>query len=105
LNDAAFLADIEVGIIHDVNRQAEILTGYKKNEIMGMHFSELHPQDQFDKYQDIFDKHVTLRRAEEQNCEIVRKDGRIVPVTISSQTLLLEKKGFILVLFRDMTEK
>ena len=105
LNDAVFLADIEVGIIHDVNRQAEILTGYKKNEIMGMHFSELHPQDQFDKYQDIFDKHVTLRQAEEPNCEIVRKDGRIVPVTISSQTLLLEKKGFILVLFRDMTEK
>ncbi len=63
------------------------------------------PQDQFDKYQDIFDKHVGLRRAEEPNCEIVRKDGKIVQVTISSQTLLLDKKAFILELFHDMTKK
>jgi diguanylate cyclase (GGDEF)-like protein/PAS domain S-box-containing protein len=104
LNDAALLADAETGIILDANRQAEGLLGRTRDEIIGKHQSELHPTAESDKYRRMFAEHVQQGRAVEFDAEVVRQDGRIVPVAISAATMATSGKPAILGLFRDITK-
>jgi len=104
LNDAAFVADMETGVIMEANRQAEVLLGRCLDEIVGMHQSELHPPDKAEEYRAMFAAHIEKGQAADFDAQVVRKDGTIVPVSISTSTLTVGGKRLIVGLFRDMTE-
>lgn len=103
LQDAAFLVDSEVGIIREANRQAEVLLGCPREEIIGMHQTELHPPNKMEEYLQLFQSRATCEQASNLDCEIVRKDGSSLPVMISSQTLTFGGKSYVLDIFRDLT--
>jgi len=103
--DAIFIADTNTNIILDANRQAEQLIGRPKDEIIGMHQSKLHPPHQAEYYKDRFRRHVQKGRILDLEAEIIRKDGRIVPVFISASVISLHGKEVIQVLFKDVTEE
>jgi PAS domain S-box-containing protein len=105
LSDAAFLADAETGIIIEVNRQAEILLGRARREIVGMHQSQLHPPEKADEYRQIFAKHVHEGYASDVECEVAKQDGTIVFVAISASTYVHMDRTLILGLFKDITER
>jgi len=105
LNDAAFLADAETGMILDTNAQAEALLGRTRDEIIGIHQLELHPPGKSGEYRQEFAEHVALGRAADYDGEVLRKDGSVVPVTISAATLTLGGKQLILGLFHDTTDR
>jgi PAS domain S-box-containing protein len=104
LNDAAFLADAETGLILDANKQGERLLGCTRDEIIGMHQSELHPPGKAKEYRQKFAAHVEKGRAADYEGEVIRKDGSIVPVNISAAPFNIEGKQLIIGLFRDITE-
>jgi PAS domain S-box-containing protein len=104
-HDAIFIADTETHRILDANRQAEELLGRPRKEIIGMHQSELHPPAQTDFYEQMFRTAVQERRASELEAEIISKDGRLVPVRISTNVTTILGKQVIQGLFRDLTEK
>jgi len=104
LNDAAFVADAESGVIVEANRQAEMLLGRSRDEIVGMHQSKLHPPDKAGKYRAMFATHVKRRRTTDFDAQVIRKDGTVVPVSISASTVVVDGKRLIVGLFRDMTE-
>ena len=58
LNDAVFLADTQTGKILDTNKQGEAMLGRAREEIIGMHQSEIHPPGRTDEYRQRFAKHV-----------------------------------------------
>jgi len=105
LNDAAFLADTETGVIVDVNSQAEKLLGRSREEIIGMHQSSLHPPGEAAKYKQKFARHVEQGHAVDFDGEVIRKDGTTVPVAISAASLQIRGEPHILGLFRDITER
>jgi PAS domain S-box-containing protein len=105
LNDAAFLADAETGRILDTNKQGELLLGCTRDEIIGMHQSELHPPGKAKEYRQRFAAHVEKGRAADYDGEVIRKDGSIVPVSISAAPLTIGGKGLIIGLFHDVTER
>jgi PAS domain S-box-containing protein len=105
LNDAAFVADVETGRIVETNRQGELLLARPRDEIVGMHQSALHPPREDDTYKRVFASHVERGHAGDCDAEVIRKDGVIVPVTISASTLSVGGHQLILGLFRDMTER
>jgi len=105
LNDAAFLADAETGIILEANRRAEALLGRWRAEIVGMHQSQLHPPEKLDEYREKFAAHVRNEHTVDFDAEIIRKHGMLVPVVISASTITLDGKRLILGLFRDITER
>jgi PAS domain S-box-containing protein len=105
LNDAALVADTETGIILDANEQAESLLGRTRDEIIGMHHSELHPPGESKYYRGMFAAHVLKGHATEFDGEVIRKDGSVVPAMISAATLTLGGKRLIVGLFRDITER
>ncbi len=104
LNDAVFVADVETGVIIEANQQAEVLLGKGLDEITSMHQSELHPPDKAEQYRAMFASHIEKGHAADFDAQVVRKDGTIVPVSISASTLTLHGKRLVVGLFRDMTE-
>ena len=105
LNDAAFLADVETGRILDTNKQGEMLVGRTREEIIGMHQSELHPPGMANEYRQRFAAHVHKGRAADYEGEAVRKDGSIVPVNINAAPVTIGGKQLIVGLFHDITER
>jgi PAS domain S-box-containing protein len=103
--DAIFIADTNTNIILDANRQAERLIGRPKDEIIGMHQSKLHPPHQAEYYKDRFRGHVQKGRILDLEAEVIKRDGRIVPVFISASVISLHGKEVIQVLFKDVTEE
>jgi len=105
LNSAAFLADAETGHIIETNKQGEVLLGRTREEIIGMHQSELHPPGKAKEYRQRFATHVEKGRAADYDGEAIRKDGSIVPVNISAAPLTVGGKRLIIGLFHDITER
>jgi len=105
LTDAAFLADVETGLIVETNQQGAVMLGRSHDEIIGMHQSELHPPDQANEYRQKFATHIQKGHPADYDGEVIQKDGTIVPVTISASTLTIHGHRFILGLFRDITER
>jgi len=64
LNDAAAVMDAEAGLVLEANKQATILFGKSRNEILGMSKLEIHPPDKAGEYKHsiakIVKKHTLL---------------------------------------------
>jgi len=103
--DAVFIVDIETGIILDANRQAEQLTGHPRQELIGMHQSRLHPSEDVEYYKKKFQNHVKNELVFDLEVEVVKKDGSVVPVFISSSLIDLQGKKVIQGVFRDISKE
>jgi len=105
LNDAAFLADAETGYVLDTNKQAEVLLGRTREEIIGLHQTEIHPPKSAAKYHHKFANHIQSGHAADYDGEVLRKDGSIVQVNISAAPVTIAGRNLILGLFHDITER
>jgi PAS domain S-box-containing protein len=103
--DAVFIVDTESGIILDANRQAEQLTGRLRQEIIGMHHSRLHRAEDAEYYRKKFQKYIKNDLVFDLEAEIVKKDGSVVPVFISSNMIDLWGKKIIQGIFRDISKE
>jgi PAS domain S-box-containing protein len=105
LGEAALLAEVRTGRIVDSNRQAELLLGRSRSEILGMTVERvLHP-DTLTVYRGrLLSEDVSSDR-QVFDGEIFAKDGRPVPVAISAAPIVLYDRRFILALYRDVTDR
>ncbi|MBF0318471.1 MAG: PAS domain S-box protein [Nitrospirae bacterium] len=106
-NDPIFVAEIETGIIVDVNQKGEELLGMRRPEIIGMHQSQLHPPDDTTKGKTIntFRNHIKQGRADQDETQVIRKDGTIVDVSISAKVIDTGNEKLIIGIFRDITRR
>ena len=104
-NDAIFVADIKTGLILDANNEATRLTGRSKEDIIGIHQSQLHPPEECDHYKEKFRKHVQSGRNIDFEAEVVRTDGVTVPVSISAKVMEFNGAKVIQGIFRDITDR
>jgi len=103
--EAVFIVDTESGIILDANRQAEQLTGQPRQELIGTHQSRLHPAEDAEYYRKKFQQHIKNDLVFDLEAEIVKKDGSVVPVFISSNLIDLWGKKIIQGIFRDISKE
>jgi PAS domain S-box-containing protein len=103
-NDAIFIVDAKTGIIADANKEAERLLGRSRRDIIGMHQSLLHPADEVQYYRNKFNAHVQSERVTDFEAEIVKADGRTVPVYISGAAVELQGRKVIQGIFKDISE-
>ena len=103
--DAVFIVDIETGIILDANRQAEHLTGLPRQELIGLHQTQLHPAEDAQYYRKKFQKHIMNDRVFDLEAEVVKKNGATVPVFICSNLIDLQGKTVIQGIFRDISKE
>lgn len=116
LPDAVFIADVESGRIEDVNRRGEELLGLAREEIVGMQQSELHPSREVEKYRQGFElalqrcreerRAVTLSRLEDgTQIQVVGREGKVLPVEISTVEVELRGRRVFLGVFRDISKR
>ncbi|MBU1163832.1 MAG: PAS domain S-box protein, partial [Proteobacteria bacterium] len=105
-NDAIFVADVETGIILDINKRAEELIGMPAEKIIGMHQSQLHPKEKAEQYRKIFKDHIQKGKAiSGEDLFVCNKDGHKIPVAISASVTKIKGRKVIQGFFRDITER
>lgn len=101
--EAVFVADRDSGRLVMVNSEAERLMEMPREELIGMHQSELHPAGEREHYKAIFSEHVSTGRAIGDNLVVQRPDGARVPVKISAGMIELGRQTLIQGVFSDMS--
>ncbi|MDD4353282.1 MAG: PAS domain S-box protein [Candidatus Nanoarchaeia archaeon] len=101
MNDAAFIADVNTSILLDANIAAQNLTKRSKKELVGMHQCKLHADN--DEGRRVFKKNVVSQVSNEVESNIISKDGKIIPVLITSSVIELKGKKFALGIFKDIS--
>ncbi len=102
--DAVFIADIQTGIIIDANVQAEKLLKKSKDQIIGMHQTELHPPEISEYSNSAFKDPYSLKNP--VYIDILTSENEKIPVEINASIMTLPNgKKIIQGIFRDITER
>ena len=94
-NDAIFIEDENENII-DVNEDACRLTGYTREELMGMRTVDLQPKE-YEKYE--------MREDDRFDTQIVIKSGAVLDVDLTVAKIKQDDKVLLISIVRDITEK
>jgi PAS domain S-box-containing protein len=97
--DAIVLADTN-GNLLEVNKKAEELLSYTKEELLNMNIAQIHPKEELEKTIAAFKVSAPLNDG-----KVLRKDGKIVPVDITGSAIEYAGKKVIQGIFRDITEQ
>jgi len=103
--DAMYVHDLD-GTYTSINHAAEKLTGYSREEIVGHHFSEFVGAEHVRQVRERFCNKLAKRGETTYEVEILAKDGRRVPVEVSSRAIY--ENGVIVGVqgtARDITER
>ncbi|QJD30233.1 putative bifunctional diguanylate cyclase/phosphodiesterase [Methylococcus geothermalis] len=105
-NDAILVTDAETGTLVDCNRQAEVLLGMSRNEIIGQHLSNLHETGK-DLEEAETDCISRLLRGKTGTIELslIRADGTSIPVEVSSSAFEMDGRRYVHGAFRDITQR
>ncbi|WP_266075687.1 PAS domain S-box protein [Haladaptatus caseinilyticus] len=105
--DAIFVADAETGVLQEANRAAAELLKRPKDEIEGMHQTELHPTEETGRYERMFRGHQEEGGVFEENHDltVVDSTGARIPVAINSKITELNGRKVIQGIFRDISER
>ncbi|MGM0577178.1 MAG: sensor domain-containing protein [Myxococcota bacterium] len=79
---ARIVTDAETGRLSDANAAAESLLGRSREELIGMHQSDLHPEDDVPAYREMFRRGLGGEFPDSEHVEVVHADGRRIPVRI-----------------------
>ena len=109
LPDAIFIADPETGIILDTNPAASRLIGRRREEIIGIHQSKLHPLHMEEYSRAAFQRHyretTELGVMQAVETKVLHLDGREVPVEVLSQAVTVKGKKVLQGVFRNISKR
>ena len=103
-SDAILLADMK-GNLLEVNRKAEELLGYTKEELTTMNFTMIHPQEELERTSTAFYEIILKGFTYLRDGFVLRKDGEMVPVDITGSLIAYADKLVVQGIFRDITER
>ncbi|MCI0537180.1 MAG: PAS domain S-box protein [Verrucomicrobiales bacterium] len=105
LSDAALLTDASTGRVLDTNRQAKILLSRERSEMIGQNQSQFHTEATLEEYRRRFADLGEQPQRTAFEGEVLAKDGRTIPVSISATPIVIYGRRLILALYRDITER
>ena len=85
--DGKLAVDAHSGIVVDANPAAESLTGYTRDELIGLHITKVHPEGERERVKAEF-KRAAGRAQMHPGLHLLRKDSSRVPVSIWSSDAL-----------------
>ena len=102
--DAIIIADFE-GNLLEVNKKAEELLSYTKEELLGTNFSKLHPEEEFGRVLPAFREMVEGKTHSLLDTKVLRKDGKTIPVDITGGAIRYGGRQVAQAIFRDITDR
>jgi PAS domain S-box-containing protein len=101
-SDPILLAD-EHGNLIEANRMAEGLLGYTREELLQMHYTQLHPVTELERTTAAYRDIVTKGQGGLHNGVILRKDGTVIPVDITATVIEYDHRKVLQASFRDIS--
>ncbi len=102
--DAIFIADIETGLIVDLNLAAESLMNADRSGLIGKHFYELHPPEMALEVKERFPLYAT-QEEHYIEAEVLRSDGVKVPVEIIANVIEIQGRKALCGIYRDISRR
>lgn len=107
--DAIFIADIDSGIILDVNKKGLEMMKTTKDKVVGLHQSALHPKQKEEYSKETFKKHqtevISAQKTTPMENILIASDGSKIPVEVLASKIIYNSKECIMGIFRDITER
>lgn len=101
---AAFAFDASTGALVNVNPAAEALSGYSREELLGSNIALMHPETEREWLNGEF-LHSQKKPSRHVGYHLRQKDGRSLPVTISSsKSLVLDGRTVVIGVYSDTSE-
>ena len=101
-SDAIFLTDME-GYLQEVNKKAEELTGYTKEELIHMNFTQLHPKEDIERVSSAFKEGVEKGSGSISDVLLLRKDSKKLYVDITGSVIEHAGNRVTQAIIRDVT--
>jgi PAS domain S-box-containing protein len=106
MRDAIFLADPRTGILLDANSAACKLVGRTREELLGLGQEALHPPEEASTYREVFRQQAASGESRFlTGLTVQHRDGRRIPVEVSTSTFETAGGQAMIGLFRDVTER
>ncbi|MBU6391764.1 MAG: diguanylate cyclase [Planctomycetes bacterium] len=102
--DAIFAVDTE-GNLLNVNKMAEALTGYAREELLTMNFVQLHPKAEIERIVTAFKEGMRRGSGSVNDTLMLRKDGKTVPIDITGSVIEFGGKKIGQAIIRDITDR
>jgi PAS domain S-box-containing protein len=102
--EAVVVADM-TGNILEVNSRAATLLGYEEDELPGRNISMIHPAEELQHVAEAFAAFERFDRVEILETLVLTKQGRRVPVSITSKAIILADRTVSMGIFRDLSEQ
>lgn len=107
--DPIFVADAATGEIVETNTAACEIRDQPREEILGLHQTALHPDDEQERYRALFEQHVNqggaVTRFEGEQVCLTTAVGERIPVSISTETVSFDGRTLIQAVFRDISKQ
>ncbi len=104
-NDGIVIADAETGVILEVNRKIEELTGLASSKLIGRHLTELHPKQHEEACRNIVQEVIEKEKSLANELCIYHQEGRSIAVEISASLVTVGGKKLLQAIFRDITKR
>ena len=102
--DAILIIDNHTGIILNLNQTLHRVLGYRRDAILGHHFSLLFPSESDDRSADFLDK-LNAYGSVFESQEFLRHDGSVCPMDVTATMITWVEKQVVMVTLRDVSER
>lgn len=102
--DPIFWADPETGAIINCNKAAEKLLGWPRQEIIGRHFSSLHPPEEAELHAKSIAESAKGAGVSIIQGTVLTRSGKVVPIHIAASRVAAGPDLIVQGIFRDLTE-
>ncbi len=103
-SDAIFVMDTDRHVL-EVNQAAEILTGYRRQELRHLPQGYFIPMEHQDRMESLWQQILQTRRGSWSDAALIKKGGQSVPVDMTGSLIQYDDKTIVQLILRDITER
>ena len=105
ISDGLAVADVAQGRLIRVNSTFCKMLGYSRGELLSKPVVELHPDCEWPRIRQIFQRMAAGETPLAENCQVLRKDGSIFYADIPSSLVVYNGRQCVIGFFRDITQR
>jgi PAS domain S-box-containing protein len=104
--DGVYMSDLKGTILYG-NRKSEEILGYRREELIGKNFLELNllPEESLNKAAQLLQANSMGKSTGPDEFELISKEGRLMPVEISTSVIQRMGQEIVLAFIRDISER
>lgn len=103
-SDAILLTNTE-GYFIEANQKAADLVGYDRHELVGMHFTQIHPPETLPTLMKAFEALINREHLGTLSLEFLRRDGQRIPVEATASVIDVGGETIAQAIFHDIRDR